>query len=62
MEKLVLEIKDVSEMLGVSVSTLYKWVSEKKIPCHKVGSLVKFRQSEIEKWLDGNKIGKECLN
>ena len=62
MEKLVLEIKEVSEMLGVSVSTLYKWVSEKKIPCYKVGRLVKFRQSDIEKWLGENMAGKERLN
>lgn len=59
-EKLVIGIQEVSESLGVSVSTLYKWVGEKKIPCVKMGRLVKFRQGDIEKWLNEN--SRECLN
>ncbi len=58
MAEKLMGIKDISEMLGVSVSTLYKWVSEKKIPFVKIGRLVKFRQSDIEKYLDACKVEK----
>ena len=45
-------ISDLSEKLGVKKSTLYQWIHQRKIPYVKIGGLVKFRPSEIEKWLE----------
>ena len=50
MEKL-LTIKDLCELLQLSKSLLYKWVHYAFIPHVKLGSNVRFRQSEVEKWL-----------
>ena len=47
-----LSLDDISEYLGVKQATLYKWIKRKKMPAHKVGRLWKFRQSEIDEWLE----------
>jgi excisionase family DNA binding protein len=50
-----LDMKGASEYLNVSVNTLRKWCSEKKIPYHKSGrgSTAKnyFFASELNAWL-----------
>ena len=50
MEKL-LKIDQVSELLQISKSLVYKWVHYDYIPHYKVGRLVRFNESEINKWL-----------
>ena len=51
MEKL-LDIDDVSEMLGVTKATIYSWTSQNKIPHVKLSKrLLKFRATEIMAWI-----------
>lgn len=51
MEKL-LDIDDVSEMLGVTKATIYSWTSQNKIPHIKLSKrLLKFREREIMAWV-----------
>ena len=51
MEKL-LDIDDVSEMLGVTKATIYSWTSQNKIPHIKLSKrLLKFREREIMAWI-----------
>jgi excisionase family DNA binding protein len=51
-EKL-LNINDLSEILGVTKATIYSWTSQNKIPHIKIGKrLLKFRESEILKWIE----------
>ena len=48
----------VSEMLGVSVKTLEKWRWERRnLPYVKLGTAVRYRESDLEAWLDGHTIG-----
>ncbi|OQA53905.1 MAG: Helix-turn-helix domain protein [Candidatus Omnitrophica bacterium ADurb.Bin292] len=47
----LLSIEDISGMLGVRKSTLYSWSHQRRIPYIKVGSLLRFRLRDIEKWL-----------
>lgn len=54
MEKLLklLSIEQVSEITGISVGTLYHWVSEKRIPVVRLSArCVRFRLSDIESWV-----------
>jgi excisionase family DNA binding protein len=45
-------VTDLAEHLKVSPKTIYDWVHRRVIPFHKLrGRLVRFRPSEIEKWL-----------
>lgn len=44
--------EQLSEWLSVPIKTIQDWVYKRKIPFVKVGSLVRFRVSEIESWIN----------
>ena len=46
-----LTIRDLSEHLQVSVSTIYKWTSKNQIPFFKLGGSLRFKKDEIDKWV-----------
>jgi len=50
MEKL-LNIHQVSELIGIKEGTLRAWIFQRRIPFIKIGALVRFREKEIESWL-----------
>ena len=47
----LMTVRDVAKYLKVSPATVYKRVKEKKIPCHRIGRLWRFRREEIDEWL-----------
>jgi len=47
----LLTIDQVSEFLHIAKPTLYSWVSAKKITCVKVGGRVRFRESDIDRFI-----------
>lgn len=47
----LLNIKEVSEILGLEISTIYDWVYRKKIAYVKVGRLLKFHPKTIEEFI-----------
>jgi excisionase family DNA binding protein len=53
-----LSLDEISAYLGVKKATLYKWIKRKNMPAHKVGRLWKFRQSEIDEWLESRESPK----
>ena len=44
--------QQAAEYLGVKPSTIYQWTHQGFIPHVKLGRLVRFRLSVIEKWVD----------
>ena len=53
MEKLW-TVEELAEFVGVPVSTLYHWRVEGKGPkAFKVGRYLRYREDDIEHWLDG---------
>lgn len=50
----LLDIKDLSVYLNVSVSLLRKLVRRNKIPYNRIGVKLMFRKNEIDKWLKDN--------
>lgn len=50
MEKL-LTIQQVCEILQVSQSLVYKWVHYRYIPHIKIGTMLRFRESDIDRWV-----------
>lgn len=46
-----LEIKDVSEMLNVSETTVRTWLTEGKIPAYYINDSYRFNRMEIEDWI-----------
>jgi excisionase family DNA binding protein len=48
----VMDIRGASEYLGVSRETLYKYVSEEKIPAFKLGNRWKFKKTMLDRWME----------
>lgn len=55
-EKRLLNIHEAAEYLGLTVGTMYVWVSQRKIPYVKVGRLTKFDKNDLDSWIDDHKI------
>ena len=45
-----LTLKEVDELLKVKPRTIYAWVSDKRIPYERKGSLLRFRLDAILAW------------
>jgi len=45
------DIHQAARYTGVSVTTLYKWVSQRKIPHIKMERLIKFDPAELDEWI-----------
>jgi excisionase family DNA binding protein len=43
--------KELADMLGVDITTVYGWTSDRQIPFIKIGRLVRFDLIKIDKWL-----------
>ena len=56
MQKRLITIKEASEYLGISVNTLYSWVSQKKIDYVKIGRLTKFDLRVLDRYIDNNTV------
>jgi excisionase family DNA binding protein len=50
----LLKVHEVSELLKISVWTLRTWCSQKYIPYIKLHGAVRFRESEIDRWIKKN--------
>jgi excisionase family DNA binding protein len=43
-------VEEVSEYLGVTKDTVYRWIEKRGLPAQKIGKLWKFKLSEVEGW------------
>ena len=50
-----LSVEEVAQYLGINKGTLYKWVTRKDIPAHKIGRLWKFKKDEVDDWVVSGK-------
>ena len=57
-----LSVEEISGYLGVKRDTVYKWISEKKMPAHKIGRLWKFKKDEVDNWVRGGGTKEEKTN
>lgn len=54
-----LSVLEVTQYLGISKETVYRWLETKKIPAHKIGKQWKFQISEINSWIKSGKASLE---
>lgn len=52
MSERLLSVDDLAAFLGVKRDTVYKLIDRNDLPGFKIGRLWKFRQPEIDAWLD----------
>ena len=50
-----LDVQTIADYLGIKASTLYSMVEGKKLPHYKVGRLIRFKRSEIDEWMAGQR-------
>ena len=58
MEERWLSAEEIGAYLGIKRDTLYKWISEKAMPAHRIGRLWKFKKDEIDEWVRKDKVNK----
>jgi len=51
-----INIKQLAEILSLSIPTLYGYVHNRKIPCYKRGQRLYFSREEINNWLSIGRI------
>jgi len=61
MDKLLINVKQLSGLTVLSVFTFYSWINQKRIPYVKAGRLVWFDPGKIEKWIEGNSVEEKNL-
>jgi len=63
MEEQILTIEEVARYLRVSERTVYDWAQKGEIPSGKIGTVWRFKRTDIERWvnerLSSNRIGGE---
>ena len=52
----LLSVKEVSAITGLAPDTIYKMISQRRIPFVKVGRLVKFKQQAIDEWIEKQSV------
>ena len=57
MEDRWLSVDEIGDYLGIKRDTVYKWISEKGMPAHKIGRLWKFKKDEVDEWDCEGKAG-----
>ena len=51
-----LRVKDAAVLLHVSEKTIYRWISQTKMPFHRVNNQYRFNRSELLEWATSNKM------
>ena len=48
-------IDELSDYLNIKKSTLYSMVESGKLPHYRIGRLIRFKQDDVDVWLEGHK-------
>ena len=57
MDERWLSVEEIAIHLGVKRDTVYKWISEKQMPAHRMGRLWKFVKDEVDDWVKSGRAG-----
>jgi excisionase family DNA binding protein len=55
----LLTAREVAELLGFAAGTIVDWAEQDRIPHFKIGSALRFRESEIVDWIESQRRGPE---
>jgi excisionase family DNA binding protein len=58
-DKQIMDIKEVSEYLGIGKSKIYNLIKMKKIPASKIGRQYRFSKEVVDTWLKDKIITKK---
>ena len=49
----LMTVEEIAEYLQVKPSTIYQWTHQRFIPHVKLGNRVRFRLSQVDRWVEG---------
>ncbi len=52
-----LSVEELTVYLGIKRDTVYKWITRRNMPAHKVGRLWKFKREEVDDWVRSGAAG-----
>jgi excisionase family DNA binding protein len=55
------DIRIAAGAMGLSVHTLYSWISQRRIAYVKAGRRVMFDPRDIQAWIEANKVHPELM-
>ena len=61
MQERWLSVQEIAAHLGVNPDTIYKWITRKNMPGHKLGRLWKFLASEVDQWIKGGHAAEDVV-
>ena len=47
----LIDIGEAAELLGVTPRFIRRLIHERRIPHHKIGKFIRFRPSDLERWI-----------
>ncbi len=53
---MTLSVRDVAKLLEVSEKTVYRWVSQQKLPASRIGDQYRFNRAELLEWATANQV------
>jgi PTS system nitrogen regulatory IIA component len=51
-----LGVREAAELLDVSEKTIYRWISQQKLPFYKINEQYRFNRAELLEWATSNRI------
>lgn len=57
MSERLLTARELGELLGFAAGTVVDWAEQGRVPAFKVGGRLRFRESEVLAWLEGQRLG-----
>ena len=58
MDKKLLSVEEVADFLNVKISWIRSAIFRREIPYIKVGNLVRFRECDLQEWLEKNSVSR----
>lgn len=52
----VMDVEGVAEYLGLAASTIYDKVRDLEMPHTRLGNLIRFRKTDVDRWLGENTV------
>jgi PTS system nitrogen regulatory IIA component len=56
----LLTARELAELLGFQAGTVVDWAERGDVPAFKIGGRLRFRESEVLKWLGAQRLGHEA--
>jgi excisionase family DNA binding protein len=57
MTERLLTARELAELLGFAAGTIVDWAETGEVPAFKLGGRLRFRESEVEAWLEERRCG-----